>query len=81
MTRAKLRELADRLESRPCAPSLEGYGLVDGLRAAADLLEGSDGPIVHADDAAEARDMVNAPCISLLAYSETLAPSQTGEKR
>jgi len=35
----RLRRLADFYETRPCAPSLEEYGLVDGLRAAAEFLE------------------------------------------
>lgn len=43
-----LRALASRLEERMAAPSLEGYDLADGLRAAADLLEGKEGPEVHA---------------------------------
>lgn len=49
MTSAELRTLASRLEDRFAGPSLDGYGLADGLRAAADLLDGASGPIVHAD--------------------------------
>jgi hypothetical protein len=49
MTPARLRALASHLESRVGAPSLDGYGLVDGLRAAADLIEGEPGPMVHSD--------------------------------
>lgn len=47
MTPDDLRALAYRLERRRCAASLEGYELADGLRAAADLLEGKPGPLVH----------------------------------
>lgn len=43
------RRLATRLELRDAAPSLEGYCLADGLRAAADLLEGKPGPEVAPD--------------------------------
>ncbi len=46
------RRLADHLEARAAAPSLDGYELVEGLRAAADLLEGKPGPEVHPDMAA-----------------------------
>lgn len=49
---ARIRALADHLETRPSAPSLEGYGLVDGLRAAAALLAGETGPGVCPDDGA-----------------------------
>ncbi len=49
MTSAELRALAVRLEKRHAAPSLDGYNLADGLRAAADLLDGFPGPIVHDD--------------------------------
>lgn len=45
----QLRQLAARLRDRHSAPSLDGYCLVDGLRAAADLLEGLPGPLVHED--------------------------------
>lgn len=45
----QLRILATRLEDRYSAPSLKGYGLVDGLRAAAALLDGLHGPMVHED--------------------------------
>lgn len=45
----RLRRLARRLERRHCAPSLRGYGLAEGLEAAADLLDGLPGPIVHVD--------------------------------
>lgn len=44
---ALLRGLADELEERRHAPSLRGYDLAPGLRAAADLLEGAPGPGVH----------------------------------
>lgn len=45
----RLRALADHLEKRAFAPSLDGYDLADGLRAAAELLEGRPGPMVHGD--------------------------------
>lgn len=44
-----LRKVADHLEGRCAGPSLDGYDLVDGLRAVADLLEGLGGPQVHED--------------------------------
>lgn len=49
MTPRRLRALADHLESRACSPSLDGYGLADGLRAAADLIDEKPGPLVHGD--------------------------------
>lgn len=49
-----LRETAERLENRLAAPSLDGYGLAGGLRAAADLLDGLPGPAVHDDYRREA---------------------------
>src|SRR5262245_3305824 len=49
----RLRALADHLETRPFAPSLDGYDLADGLRAAADLLDGKPGPSVHSDVAVD----------------------------
>jgi hypothetical protein len=49
MTPKALRALAKRLQKRRAAPSLEGYGLAEGLFAAADLLEGKPGPVVHGD--------------------------------
>lgn len=42
ITSAQLRALANHLLDRHCAPSLDGYDLVDGLCAAADLLDGKD---------------------------------------
>lgn len=51
----QLRRLAERLNNRPGAPSLDGYDLVDGLRAAADLIEGKLGPRVH-DNIAKGSD-------------------------
>lgn len=50
-----LRTIADRLTSRLSAPSLDGYSLADGLNAAADILEGKEGPLVH-DDCAPGDD-------------------------
>jgi hypothetical protein len=49
----RFRELADHLEEREAAPSLAGYGLCDGLRAAADILDGHAGPMVQADNGYE----------------------------
>jgi hypothetical protein len=72
VTQSHLRALAERLESRPCAPSLDGYDLADGLRAAADLLAGESGPSVHRDAAAGGRA---SPRVSLATYAG-LAPSQ-----
>lgn len=46
---AKLRRLAAHLEERDGSPSLDGYELVEGLLAAANLLEGKSGPKVHRD--------------------------------
>lgn len=65
---AGLRTLAARLEDRNAAPSLDGYGLADGLRAAADLLEGKPGPLVHPD----LRDGSDAfpERVTLAAYAE-----------
>ncbi len=62
---SSLRRLAVHLEDRPCAPSLEGYGLVDGLRAAASLLDGDLGPFVHADEAADGMELADAPRVAL----------------
>lgn len=50
---ARFWSLADRLEDRACAPSLDGYDLVDGLRAAANLMTESGGSFVHVDEAAD----------------------------
>lgn len=47
VTAGQLRALARRLCNRKCGPSLEGYDLVDGLIAAADLIDGKPGPMVH----------------------------------
>lgn len=55
MTPMELRRLAHHLGTRRFAPSLNGYALVDGLLAAADLLEGLSGPVVH-DDADQTSD-------------------------
>lgn len=49
MTPDDLRALARRLEDRFAGPSLDGYALVDGLLAAADLLDDLPGPDVHED--------------------------------
>ena len=66
----QLRALAERLEARPCAASLDGYELADGLRAAADLLEGSPGPFVHEDAlSADADDTFRVALRSLMPRS------------
>lgn len=69
MNAKQLRALAVRLAERNAAPSLVGYSLADGLFAAADLLDGRDGPYVHPDAAAHSQD---AWCrrVSLRALSE-----------
>jgi hypothetical protein len=72
VTPSHLRALALRLESRPCAPSLDGYDLADGLRAAADLLAGEPGPAVQRDEAAGGSA---SPRVSLATYAG-LVPSQ-----
>lgn len=56
----RLRALAAHLETRGAAPSLDGYAMADGLRAAADLLDGKPGPMVDAD-LAGAGDVWSAP--------------------
>lgn len=61
----RLREFAEHLEKRPCAPSLDGYDLVDGLRAAADLLSGSDGPKVHPNQAADGGNLAEVQHVAL----------------
>lgn len=72
----RLRALAEHLSARPYAASLDGYGLVDGLRAAADLLEGRSGPEVHSD-CLPGSDLFH-PKVTL---SEVRATGQSSEDR
>lgn len=62
--------MADHLEARACGPSLEGYDLVDGLRAAAALMDREPGPLVHdvsrADLCLNLSDMPLVPLAELL---------------
>ncbi len=70
MTSMQLRALARHLERRVGAPSLEGYMLSDGLRAAADLLDGEPGPEVHSDCARDSDAF--PPRVSLSELVESL---------
>lgn len=77
---ARFRLLADRLEGRACAPSLDGYDLVDGLRAAANLMTGSDGSFVHVDGAVDL-PAGDAPRVMLREYAETPFTRPAQEKK
>lgn len=67
---ALFRTLAARLANRYAAPSLEGYELADGLLAAADMLEGKPGPLVHADiEPNTSGSLAELPRVTLDAYA------------
>lgn len=74
---ARLRALARALEDRYCAPSLQGYGLADGLEAAADLIEGYSGPMIHPDEAVGV-PLKDAPLIPLTDYRPTPSEGDGG---
>jgi hypothetical protein len=66
----RLRELARHLKTRPFAPSMVGYELVDGLYAAISLLERREGPSVS-PDCDPGSDAIKPP-ITLLALLRTV---------
>ncbi len=68
------RALADHLETREAGPSLDGYDLVDGLRAAAELLEEKAGPSIHDDSAANARSLAQGARVPLSKLELTRRP-------
>lgn len=71
---ARLRVVARHLLRREGGPSLDGYELEEGLLAAADIIEGKEGPTLHDDITPVVRnaELKRLPRVSLRALMTRL---------